>query len=281
MKNGEDFTPPEPKKFYVRPDNIPNIATAAVPAVLRLGSGVFVKGYQFGFEDIVEGDEGEYNFVRVGGKKLVEKGTTMTNKPEKPLEIYEFESCPFCKKVREAVHIFDLDVVFYPCPKDGPTYRPKVEEMGGKAQFPYLVDPNTGVSMYESDDIIKYIADTYGDGEIPGSVSGGITTALSAGIGGIFRIGKGSQYVSAKPANKPIEIWGYEGSPFVKVVREALVELEIPHFYHTTARGSTTRQELKDRTGIFQVPYIEDPNTGVKMFESAEIVEYLTTTYKA
>jgi glutathione S-transferase len=28
-----------------------------------------------------------------------------------------------------------------------------------------------------------------------------------------------------------------------------------------------------------QVPYIEDPNTGVKMFESAEIIEYLKTTY--
>lgn len=31
--------------------------------------------------------------------------------------------------------------------------------------------------------------------------------------------------------------------------------------------------------GFFQVPYLEDPNTGVQMFESAEIVEYLRTTY--
>lgn len=28
-----------------------------------------------------------------------------------------------------------------------------------------------------------------------------------------------------------------------------------------------------------QVPYLEDPNTGVQMFESAEIVEYLRSTY--
>ena len=28
-----------------------------------------------------------------------------------------------------------------------------------------------------------------------------------------------------------------------------------------------------------QVPYLEDPNTGLKMFESAEICEYLTATY--
>lgn len=28
-----------------------------------------------------------------------------------------------------------------------------------------------------------------------------------------------------------------------------------------------------------QVPYLEDPNTGVGMFESAEIVDYLKATY--
>lgn len=28
-----------------------------------------------------------------------------------------------------------------------------------------------------------------------------------------------------------------------------------------------------------QVPYLEDPNTGVQMFESADIVEYLRATY--
>ena len=28
-----------------------------------------------------------------------------------------------------------------------------------------------------------------------------------------------------------------------------------------------------------QVPYLEDPNTGVKMFESAAIVDYLNATY--
>lgn len=27
---------------------------------------------------------------------------------------------------------------------------------------PYLVDPNTGVAMFESADIVKYLFDTYG-----------------------------------------------------------------------------------------------------------------------
>jgi len=46
-----------------------------------------------------------------------------------------------------------------------------------------------------------------------------------------------------------------------------------------TCRGSTKRDELLARTGTFQVPYLEDPNTGVKMFESAAMVEYLEGTY--
>ena len=82
-------------------------------------------------------------------------------RPEKPLELYEFEGCPFCRKVREALSALDLDAVVYPCPKNGPRFRPDVERRGGKAQFPYFVDPNAGVAMYESDDIVRYLEDTY------------------------------------------------------------------------------------------------------------------------
>jgi hypothetical protein len=62
--------------------------------------------------------------------------------PHAPFEAHrdlEFEGCPFCRKVREAVSYLDLDVLFLPTPKDGPTYRPKAIELGGKKQFPYMV----------------------------------------------------------------------------------------------------------------------------------------------
>jgi glutathione S-transferase len=45
------------------------------------------------------------------------------------------------------------------------------------------------------------------------------------------------------------------------------------------ARGSANRNRMYQQTGRFQVPYLEDPNTGISLFESAEIVKYLLNTY--
>lgn len=44
-------------------------------------------------------------------------------------------------QVREIVAVLDLDVLYYPCPRNGPNFRPKVSQMGGKQQFPYMVRP--------------------------------------------------------------------------------------------------------------------------------------------
>ena len=111
-------------------------------------------------------------------------------RPAQPISLYEHEGCPFCRKgervlgwvggsastvadapctpsrtheipptlpcthtpptVREAVMALDLDVVVYPCPREGPTWRAVVAREGGKQLYPFIVDPNTGVKMYES-----------------------------------------------------------------------------------------------------------------------------------
>jgi hypothetical protein len=49
-----------------------------------------------------------------------------------------------CVQVREAFSVLDLDVDVRPCPKGGAVWRNKAIELGGKAQFPYLLDENTG-----------------------------------------------------------------------------------------------------------------------------------------
>uniref|UniRef100_A0A061RRT2 Thioredoxin family protein n=1 Tax=Tetraselmis sp. GSL018 TaxID=582737 RepID=A0A061RRT2_9CHLO len=37
--------------------------------------------------------------------------------PELFPRLYEFEACPFCRRVREAITDLDLDVIIFPCPK--------------------------------------------------------------------------------------------------------------------------------------------------------------------
>ncbi|CAO2207582.1 unnamed protein product [Urochloa humidicola] len=279
FKPPQGFKAPEPKRFAVKEGQQGSVLGASLAIPLRLGTGVFVLGYSPSLVSKSEIPSDQYALELGGWKVKEESKVGQCKRPEKPIEIYEFEGCPFCRKVREMVTVLDLDVLFYPCPQKGPTFRPKVLEMGGKKQFPYMVDPNTGVAMYESDDIIKYLADTYGDGTVPIMLRLGLLTAITAGLATLGRIGKGNSYTASKVPPQPIEIWAYEGSPFCKLVRETLVELELPHLLHSCARGSPKRQEFFKKMGTFQAPYIEDPNTGVKMFESAEIIEYLKATY--
>ncbi|KAL0042144.1 hypothetical protein WJX77_004492 [Trebouxia sp. C0004] len=238
-------------RYEVAPGQRIATATAGVPALVRLGTAAFVSDNLKNFR----------------------------NRPKKPIELYEFEGCPFCRKVREACTLLDIDVLFYPCPKGGPTWRPKAVQLSGKSQFPYMVDPNTRQQMGESDDIINYLYNEYGDGNVPLLLKLGPLTAISNTLALLPRINRGISYRKSKLPKKPVDLWAYEASPFCKLAREVLVELEIPHIYHSVARNSPKRQELIDKWDVFQVPYIEDPNTGVAMFETPQIIEYLEKTY--
>ncbi|PKI49340.1 hypothetical protein CRG98_030268, partial [Punica granatum] len=169
-----NFKPPEPKRFGVRSDKLLDVLGASLALIFRLGTGVFVSGYSASFASENEIPPGQYALDLAGAK--IKETSRIGPRPEKPIEIYEFESCPFCRKVREIVAILDLDVLFYPCPRNGPNFRPKVVQMGGKQQYPYMVDPNTGVAMYESDEIIKYLVTKYGDGNVPFMLSLGLLT---------------------------------------------------------------------------------------------------------
>ena len=62
-------------------------------------------------------------------------------------------------------------------------------------------------------------------------------------------------------------------------MRETLCALGLTHTLTSCARGSPNRDRLFALTGRFQAPYLQDPNTGVSMFESGDIVKYLNVAY--
>lgn len=200
-------------------------------------------------------------------------------RPEKLLEVYEFESCPYCRKVREALTAIDLEAMIYPCPRGGRKFRPKVKKLGGREQFPFLVDPNSGVSMYESDEIVEYLYSTYGAGSPPLLTRLGPINLASTFLASIYRPTTGRFALAHKQPTKPLELWSFEASPYCRIVREALTTLELPYRLHNVGKGSPSREEFVRRSGKMMVPYLADPNSGREMFESEEIVAYLFATY--
>jgi len=236
-------------------------------------------------------------FIRMGAGV---RTTPRESQPEQPIEIYEFEACPYCRKVREALTALDLNALFNPCPKGGTVFRPAVEAKGGKQQFPYMVDPNTGTEMYESDDIIDYLFETYGNGQKPSALSRGRMAFPTAMLASAFRPSGGVKVRKNKRPEEPLQLWSFEANPFARLVRENLCELELPFILHSSGRGdrreflppgvqksrgmdyepsSQNRKELKERAGKVMIPYLYDPNTDTGMFESADIVDYLNETY--
>ena len=221
-------------------------------------------------------------------------------KPEKLLELYDFEACPYCRIVREALTELDLDAMIYPCPKLGTRFRPRAAELGGKTQFPLLVDPNTGVTMYESLDIIAYLFDTYGQRPVPLKWRAGALHKLGSTFTTIARGSQGLRARASKQPAEPLELYSFESSPFARPVRDLLCELEIPYVLRAAGRTQFSdwvpplvrdtlnlrsepdlhnRKVLLERAGRVSIPYLIDPNTDREMAESEDIIRYLTDTY--
>jgi len=202
-------------------------------------------------------------------------------RPERRLELYEFEACPFCRKVREALTVLDLEVLVKPCPKGGTRFRPELRERGGREQFPYLVDPDAGKEMYESDDIVRHLFTRYGDGRVPALLAPGLVSRLGLTAASALRPGLGLRAEPSRPPEQPLELWSFEASPFCRIVREKLCSLELPYVLHNVGRGSASREAFVARSGRMTVPYLADPNTQTELFESADIVRYLEAGYGA
>lgn len=127
------------------------------------------------------------------------------------------------------------------------------------------------------------------------------TQVASSTLLSTFALWRGTMLVfAAKQPKKRIRLYDLEGDLACRQVRERLTELELAYTLHNVGKEQLTdlgpaslrlrpgpyrpqpggrRAELLQRWGRVQLPYLEDPNTGVAMFESGDIIDYLETTY--
>ncbi len=228
------------------------------------------------------------------------RARTDAQQPEKLLTLYEFENCPYCRIVREVLTELDLDAHIYPCPKGGERFRDEAIARGGKAQFPYLIDPNTGAEMYESMDIVSYLYQQYGHDDVPLRWRAATLQQVSSTLATLARVTRGIYAVKSRAPKHSLELYSFEGSPFARPVREVLCQMELPYVLRSCGRSEPgewlpprlrarlgiepgsklhNRVALLEKEGKQGIPYLYDPNTGEGLFESEAIVAYLERQY--
>lgn len=286
-----DFQIPEPKPLTISPDaDLLDFLSASLALALRLGTGAFVLGWKI--DSLSWNDDSTYS-LKLGPLSLRDSSSVLekASRPEKPLVLYEYDASPYCKRVREMINLLDLTVEYRPCPgaRQGQFSKQMLEETG-RQTVPYLVDPNTNTRLFESSKQIEYLLNTYGP---PADIfdrkalwpitweAFSVTTATQVAI--LRQLPGSRRQPNARPDNEdmePLELWGYECSPFVRPVREKLAALCLPHRMVSCARGSANRDRMVQKTKrTFQVPFLVDPNTGIELFESTAIVKYLDAVY--
>jgi len=81
------------------------------------------------------------------------------------------------------------------------------------------------------------------------------------------------------PAEPPITFYRLQGCPFCERVARLLDEFDLDYRSRFVEPMHSERDVVKRVAGVRTVPVIVDDTTGVTMAESANIVDYLETTY--
>ena len=280
VKIPSDFILPEPRPLTItKSTDLGGFVTSSLVLALRLATGAFVLGWKVDTLFAPEND-GRYA-LQLGPLRIRDSSSVLdgaiTSRPTKRIVLFDNESCPRCKRVREMMNLLDLTYECIPC--------------FGDNGLPRLLDPNNNGNdeISGDDNIITHLLEQYGpptssyDWKALWPVTFRTFALATSQLAITLRGNTGRlQQLNARPDNtkmKPIELWAYECSPFVRPVKEKLASLGLPHILVSCSRGSENRDRMVAKTGRFQVPYLVDANTGIEMFEGPEIVEYLEAVY--
>ena len=250
-----------------------------------------------------------------GGRGVM--GTANPMQPEKSLILYEHEACPYSRRVREVMTLLNLDYESRPSPHKGHVYRDELKELAGKAQVPFMIDENIaageeGNQILDSQAIIDHLFANYSKkGFTPdnyqrqskkdnASIANKVASVASM-MRGVKAVHPKKNLARGKP-KQPLHLYGFEASPFCRLVREKLSELEVGYISHNVAReqiqdigafgfhltmgeyqpikgGKRDHLMNEEIKGKLLFPYLIDPNTDTQVYESKDILDYLEDMY--
>ncbi len=75
------------------------------------------------------------------------------------INLYYLTTCPYCKRVIDFLNEKNLEYKLLDINEE--ENFNKLLKIGKKRQVPFIVDTNTGMVMYESADIIKFLTKEY------------------------------------------------------------------------------------------------------------------------
>lgn len=230
------------------------------------------------------------------------KAAKTTLSSQEPLIMYDNEADPSCRLVREAISELNLDVLIIPCPQGGERHQQQLQANYSTTKLPFLIDKNSQVILNSAAEIIKYLYNRYGNTSPPLRIQSNLINYTSSLAASLVRFNAGKNKKAALEPQDPLILYSFESSPYSRLVRETLCELEIPYLLinlgkqqfgelgpatNRLHRGDyiplpdTKRNQFFKEHGTVQVPFLKDPNTHTDMFESKAIVNYLINTYAA
>jgi hypothetical protein len=221
--------------------------------------------------------------------------------PAHELLLFDREDDSDCRLVREVLTVLNLDVTIYPCPVDGQRFAARRKKLAPKAPSgPLLHDLTSGFVLHSAAHIVPYLFEQYAGQAVPLRLRPSLLNSLNSRLASLARSPFAIRAKTSKAPKKLLTLYSFESSPYSRPVRERLCALEIP--YHLINLGKMQWADMGPATfrlvpgaykpladskraaflaqyGRVQVPFLIDPNTGMEMFESQNIVKYLDKNY--
>jgi anaphase-promoting complex subunit 7 len=140
-------------------------------------------------------DVGSYvaGWLRLGRGNKVCSAASATSplpvpRPTEPLILYSYEGNQFCRLVREVLSELDLVYELRSAGKASPRREEMAKITGGSSQCPYLIDSNTGVSMFECVDIVAYLYKTYARWTPPSEILEGASRVVTPLFKPVYKV---------------------------------------------------------------------------------------------